>query len=114
MNKVVKLVITVPESHADKVRQALGQVGAGHLGKYSFCSFTVTGTGRFLPEKGAKPTIGTLGKIEAVTEERIEVTCYQKDVDKIIAAVKKVHPYEEPAIDVYPLLLNPDEINKRS
>ncbi|MBI2009762.1 MAG: hypothetical protein HYS86_01150 [Candidatus Chisholmbacteria bacterium] len=103
--KVVKLVVTVPKTHADKVRQALGRAGAGHLGKYSFCSFTLTGTGRFLPQKGAKPAIGKVGQLEKIIEERIEVTCYQGDLDKIIAAVKKVHPYEEPAIDVYPLLL---------
>lgn len=100
----VKFVVTVPQSHADKVREALGQAGAGHVGDYSHCSFSVKGTGRFLPLAGAHPSIGKVGKIEAVIEERIETVCYQKDLKKIITAVKKVHPYEEPAIDVYPLI----------
>ena len=105
MTTLVKLVVTVPKSHANQVRQALGNVGAGHLGKYSFCSFTVKGTGRFLPEKGANPAVGKVGTLKVVTEERIEVTCYEKDLEKIIASVKAAHPYEEPAIDVHPLLL---------
>ena len=104
MKKFVKLVVTVPKSHADKVREALGQAGAGHLGKYSFCSFTITGTGRFLSEPGAQPASGKVGKLERVLEERIEVTYYKKALKKIIAVIKKVHPYKELAIDVYPLL----------
>ncbi len=57
----------------------------------------------------AHPTIGQIGKIEKVVEERIETVCYKKDLDKIIEAIKRVHPYEEVAFDVYPLVLNPHE-----
>ena len=67
-----KLVIYVPLDHADKVREAIGQAGGGKLGKYSFCSFSTCGVGRFRPDEGAHPTIGEVGKLEQVEEERIE------------------------------------------
>jgi hypothetical protein len=105
----VKLVVFVPETHADIVRKAMGNAGAGIVGDYKFCSFSVKGTGRFIPLTTAHPTIGSIGKLEEVAEERIETVCYKEDLDKIIAAVKKVHPYEEVALDVYPLVVNPHE-----
>lgn len=105
--ETVKLVVFVPETHADTVRKAMGEAGAGLVGDYKFCSFSVKGTGRFIPLKTAHPTVGEVGKLEEVTEERIETVCYKKDLEKIIKAIKKVHPYEEVALDVYPLVLNP-------
>lgn len=98
-----KLVVYVPLTHFDKVREAIGKAGGGKLGKYSFCSFTTKGIGRFKPEKGAKPYMGVVGKLESVEEERIEVTCDKKSFKSIISAMKKVHPYEEVAYDVYKL-----------
>ncbi len=106
-NQTVKLVVYVPETHADAVRKAMGDAGAGIVGDYKFCSFSVKGTQRFIPLNTAHPTIGKIGKLEEVQEERIETVCFQKDLDKIIRAIKKVHPYEEVALDVYPLVLNP-------
>jgi hypothetical protein len=100
----VKIVVYTPLSHADKIRQVLAQSGAGHIGNYDFCSFSVKGIGRFRPIKGAKPFVGQEGKIEEVEEERIETICEQKEVQQIIKEVKKIHPYEEPAIDVYPVI----------
>jgi hypothetical protein len=111
--EVVKLVVYVPETHANTVREALGAAGAGKVGDYSHCSFSVKGTGRFLPLETARPAVGRIGELTAVVEERIETVCYRKEVERIIAAVKAVHPYEEVAIDVYPLVLNPHETTKR-
>ncbi len=108
-NETVKLVVYVPETHADLVREAMGKAGAGLVGDYEYCSFSVKGIGRYIPLKTAHPAIGEIGKLEKVPEERIETVCYRKDLDKIIKAIKKVHPYEEIALDVYPLLLNPHE-----
>lgn len=108
-NESVKFVVYVPESHADIVRDALGKAGAGRIGDYTFCSFSVKGTGRFVPLDTAHPYVGTVGELESVAEERIETVCYQSDLSKIIAAVNAVHPYEEVAYDVYPLVLNPHE-----
>ena len=72
-------------------------------GNYSFCSFSSRGVGRFRPEQGANPAIGTVGKLEAVEEERIETICDRAILQDVIAAINKVHPYEEVALDVYPL-----------
>lgn len=102
--KLLKLVIYVDTAHADLIRQTLAQAGAGHIGKYDSCSFSTRGIGRFRGLEGSNPTIGEVGKLEAVEEERIETICYEKDLEKILKAVRTVHPYEEPAIDIYPLL----------
>ncbi len=98
-----KLVVTVPLDHADVVRQAIGEAGGGKVGKYAFCSFSMRGVGRFMPLPGAEPHIGEVGKPAEVEEERIEVTCEDTVLESVIAAIKKVHPYEEVAIDVYKL-----------
>ncbi len=98
-----KLVVTVPVSNANAVREAMGKAGAGVFGNYSYCSFSVRGVGRFKPELGAKPYIGHVGKLEEVEEERIEVTCTAKVLPAVIAAMKKVHQYEEVAYDVFHL-----------
>jgi hypothetical protein len=106
-NETVKLVVFVPETHVDVVREAMGKAGAGLIGDYKYCSFSVKGIGRYIPLPTAHPTIGKIGQLTEVKEERIETVCYKKDLNKIIKAIKKVHPYEEVALDVYPLVLNP-------
>ncbi|MFA6435737.1 MAG: hypothetical protein WCW30_01170 [Candidatus Gracilibacteria bacterium] len=106
MKSLVKIVVYVPGSHADAIREALAKAGAGHIGNYDCCSFSVKGIGRFRGLEGTNPFIGTPGKLEEVEEERIETVCREKDLKKILGAVKKVHPYEEPAIDVFALMDN--------
>jgi hypothetical protein len=101
--KTYKLVVFVPVTHGDQLRQAMGGAGAGRIGNYSHCSFTLRGTGRFIPETGANPAIGAVGRLEAVEEERIEVVCEDAKLKDVLAAIRRVHPYEEPAIDIYPL-----------
>lgn len=100
----VKIVTFVPAENADDIRRALGEAGAGQLGEYSFCSYSVLGTGRFLPSEGANPHIGQPGKPEAVQEERVEVTCDRGIAKQAIEAMKKAHPYEEVAFDIYVLI----------
>ncbi len=100
----VKLVIYAPFSHADVIRKALGEAGAGKIGNYSFCSFSSSGKGRFLPNDAARPAVGEPGMHEVIEEERIEVVCSRATVQAVIAAVREVHPYEEMAFDVYSLL----------
>lgn len=104
VGKFVKIVVFAPSSHADRVRHALAESGCGHIGKYNFCSFSVKGIGRFRPLKGAKPFLGKPGRLERVSEERIETICPKTKLKSVLKALKKVHPYEEPAIDMYPLL----------
>ena len=98
-----KLIVYVPETHADAVRQAIGEAGGGKLGNYSSASFSTKGTGRFKPEAGARPAIGTVGKLEEVAEERIECVCEKETLAVVIAAVRRVHPYEEPAMETWPI-----------
>lgn len=104
MKELVKLVVFVPEENADEVRQALGEAGAGKIGEYSFCSYSIKGVGRFKPSENADPHIGSTDKMEAVDEERIEVACEKEQAAKIIKVIKDVHPYEEVVIDIYPML----------
>lgn len=104
MNKFVKIVIYVPVESAGKIREALNESGAGKVGNYDYCSFTSRGFGRFRPLKGANPSIGEIGEIEEVEEARVETICAVEKLDAVLEAVKAVHPYEEPVIDVYPLL----------
>ena len=100
----VKIVVFVPLSHAEDVLKTLAEAGAGHIGNYDSCSFSSRGIGRFRGGEGTKPFIGEPGKLEEVEEERIETICPSAILGVVLTAVKKAHPYEEPAIDVYPLL----------
>lgn len=102
--KRVKISTTVPIENADQLRQALGEAGAGKIGEYSFCSFTVTGKGRFKPSENANPHIGAANKLEVVEEEQIEVVCDRAIAKQVIAALKSAHPYEEVIIDITPLI----------
>ena len=99
----VKIVVFVPETNTDVVREAMGRAGAGIIGNYSFCTFSTKGVGRFKPEQGANPHIGKVGKLEEVVEERIETVCPREKIEEVIKAIKDVHPYEEVAFDIYPL-----------
>lgn len=101
--KNIKFVVFVPLTHADAVRQALGEAGAGKIGNYDFCSFSSRGTGRFRGNEKTNPTIGKAGNYEAVEEERIEAILPREILKEVIEKVKSVHPYEEVAFDIYPL-----------
>lgn len=102
--KRVKISTTVPAENANQLRETLGKAGAGQVGEYSFCSFTVTGKGRFKPSENAHPHIGQANKLEVVDEEQIEVVCDRSISRQVIAALKAVHPYEEVIIDITPLI----------
>lgn len=101
--QTIKLVVFVPLSHADAVRQALGEAGAGKIGNYDFCSFSSRGVGRFKGNEQSHPAVGSAGVYEQVEEERIEVVVSRDLLKEIIAKIKSVHPYEEVPIDLYPL-----------
>ena len=76
----------------------------GQIGEYSYCSYSIKGVGRFKPSDNADPHIGEAGKLEEVNEERIEVACEKSQARDIIDVIKRVHPYEEIVIDIYPML----------
>lgn len=102
--KKVKIIVTVPKDNLEEVRNAMCNVGAGVIGNYSFCSTVTKSIGTFIPNGSANPYIGEHNKLEFVEEEKIEVICDVEKVKKVISELRKVHPYEEPAIDIVPLL----------
>ena len=101
--------VFVPVEHADTVREALFAAGAGHVGAYSHCSWTATGTGQFLPRAGSSPAIGTVGAVERLVEDRVEVVAPVGIRGRVLAAIRAAHPYEEPAFDVVSLAELPSD-----
>ena len=99
-----KLVVFVPAEALDAVRDALFAAGAGRIGDYERCSWYTEGTGTFFGGEGATPAIGEAGREERVPELRLETVFPAAQHDEVIAALRRAHPYEEPAFDVYPLL----------
>lgn len=99
-----KLSVFVPNDFELAVRGAMADAGAGEIGEYDSCSFSVKGTGRFRPGNDANPFVGKRGELEAVEETRIEVTVNQHVLRAVEQAMKSAHPYEEVAYDVVALL----------
>lgn len=95
-----KLVVFVPHEHAERLRSAVADAGAGAIGDYGACSFTATGEGRFRPGAGANPVIGRAGDLEVVPESRVEVVFPRSRRRTVVAAALAAHPYEEVAYDV--------------
>lgn len=98
-----KVVVFVPEADLPKVMEALFAAGAGHIGQYRECSFRLAGTGTFFGTATTHPTVGSKGRREKVAEHRLEVVCPAGSVERVVAALRTSHSYEEPAFDVYPL-----------
>lgn len=98
--RIDTLVFTVPRDDADAVLAALFAAGAGCIGDYTECAFTVDGVGQFRPVGDADPTIGTVGEIERVEERRCEVPFTAAEKEAILAALVAAHPYEEPSFFV--------------
>jgi hypothetical protein len=105
-----KLVVFVPKEDADRVADALFDAGAGHLGDYSRCSFRAAGTGTFLGDEKTNPAIGERGQFERVDEVRVEMLVPIADTGRVIDALRKAHPYEEPAFDLFALASLPSPL----
>jgi dinuclear metal center YbgI/SA1388 family protein len=105
-----KWVVYVPHEHADAVREALFAAGAGHVGDYSHCCWSTDGTGQFLPHAGANPAIGSVGAVERVPEQRIELVAPTRLRAEVLAALRNTHPYEEPAFNVLELAAMPSDV----
>lgn len=101
--KLVKLVVFVPQEAAEDVRSAIAKAGAGYIGAYSDCAFLAEGTGVFMPQDGTDPYIGQEGRLERVSEVRIETIMPEEITSRVVRAMLRVHPYEEAAYDLYPL-----------
>jgi len=99
-----KLVVFVPREALDAVREALFAAGAGRIGEYEHCSWYTEGTGTFLGGEGTSPNVGRAGHEERVAELRLETVFPAGRQDDVLAALRRTHPYEEPAFDVYELV----------
>jgi dinuclear metal center YbgI/SA1388 family protein len=98
-----KLIVYVPDSHAEEVKEALFKGGAGHIGQYDKCAFSLRGRGQFRPLEGSAPFIGSSGELESVDETRIETIVPQRKLDKVLKQMFRAHPYEEVAYDLFDL-----------
>ncbi len=98
--KLYKIVVYAPRTHTQSLSDAIFRTGAGEIGNYSKCSFTMSGEGSFLPKEGADPYIGKNGELEILAEDRIEVLAKDTELTAVVKAIKENHPYEEPAYDI--------------
>ena len=96
-----KLVVYVPKTHIALVTRALGDSGAGSIGEYSHCTFKTEGVGEFLPLENSNAYIGNKNELTTVEEVKIETLVSDKNKNKVLSAMKKAHPYEEVAYDLY-------------
>lgn len=104
----VKLIVTSPMENIDEIRLALGDAGAGIIGNYTHCTISTDCIGTFKGNDESNPYVGTKNELEVVKEVKIEVQC---DIDKVkfvLQKLREVHPYEEPAIDIIPLIEEKD------
>lgn len=100
----VKIIVTIPPENVNEVRKAICNIGAGIIGNYTHCSMSTKCLGTFKPNDQANPYIGQNNKLEFVEEEKLEVVCDISKVKKVLQKLREVHPYEEPGIDIVPLL----------
>jgi hypothetical protein len=98
-----KLVVFVPRESLDPVREAVFAAGAGRIGDYERCSWYTEGTGTFLGGESTAPSVGQPGREERVAELRLETVYPANREADVVAALRRAHPYEEPAFDLYPL-----------
>lgn len=101
------LVLYVPASHSERVKDAIFTAGAGRVGRYDSCCWECSGTGQFRPLPGSRPFIGssgeTPGELEKVTEIRIECVVERERLKAVLTALVSVHPYEQPAYFCHPV-----------
>ena len=103
--KYFKLEIFIPESHFRLLQKALQKVDAGHIGNYDSCLSYSRVMGTWRPLAGTSPYIGTENEISEEPELKVEVTVKAEKLEETVAAIKAVHPYEEPVINVIPLFM---------
>lgn len=102
--KKVKIIVTVPVENSEEVRSAICDEGAGIIGNYTDCTISTKCIGTFKPLDNANPYIGENNKLEFVEEEKLEARCDINIVKRVLKKLREVHPYEEPAIDIIPLI----------
>ena len=103
VNKV-KISVTMPSNCVAKIRDAICELGAGNIGNYSHCSYSIKCKGTFTPNDYAKPFIGENNKLKVVNEEMLEIICNINIVKQVVTKIREIHPYEEPVINIIPLI----------
>jgi hypothetical protein len=98
-----KIEIFIPEEFVPALREALADAGAGHIGNYDHCIAYTMVRGSWRPLEGADPYDGEIGKLSEGTEAKVEVNCAAENVPAALKAIRTVHPYEEPLINLIPL-----------
>lgn len=102
--KKVKIIVFVPEEKVSELRDAVCDAGAGMIGNYSYCTSSGKVSGTYIPNEKAEPYKGMQNTLEFVEEIKLEFVCDVKKANNIIKIIRQIHPYEEPAIDIIPLL----------
>ncbi len=98
-----KFCFYVPETHVDAVKAAVFSAGGGRVGQYDHCCWQVLGQGQYRPLEGSQPFIGQSGQIEQVAEWKVELVVADELIHDAVKAMRKHHPYETPAFDVWRL-----------
>jgi len=96
-----RINVYIPASHLVAVKEAMFEAGAGRIGNYDSCCWQTKGQGQFRPLEGNNAYIGQTGKLEQVEEYKVELVCDDSNIYGVLEAMKRAHPYEEPAYDVY-------------
>ena len=99
----VKLEIFVPQEYALTIRDELAKIGVGKIGDYDHCVAIYPVQGFFRPLPGANPFDGHVGELTEAADYKIEVNCKREQVNDALNAIRSVHPYEEPVVNVFPL-----------
>lgn len=103
-----KLSFYVPASHLEQVKTALFEHGAGQFNGYQQCCWQILGEGQFKPLAGSQPFLGEIDKLEKVAEYKVEMICQPRLIKLVVQTLLKVHPYQEPAYEIYKFLLADD------
>ena len=103
MPKQFKIVVFAPKDSVDDLIDAMSKTGAGNIGAYTHCAFITKGQGNWFSTEESNPTVGAKGQMSRETEYKIEMVCPEDKIKDVIKAVKRVHPYEQAAIDIYEL-----------
>ncbi|TXL13858.1 NGG1p interacting factor NIF3 [Methylococcaceae bacterium HT4] len=96
-----KLCFFVPETYVEEVKDALFELGAGKIGVYDCCAWQVLGTGQFKPLAGSQPFIGETEQVTRLSEYKVEMVCTDQLIKQVVKTLLQVHPYQEPAYEVY-------------
>lgn len=100
---MLKIVVFAPRENTDQIIEAMATAGAGVIGNYTHNAFITSGSGNWKSEEGSHPFIGEVGKMSREPENKIEMVCPEEKLEEVVKVIRKAHPYETPAIDVYKL-----------